>query len=104
MSVTHYRIDRLQRAADQFGMTPAVLARVARKVEEELALDIDALDMAAYCRRFHGVEQAAIAHSADDKILLIEWSRAVAEAFSHCDFYELQGLGHYRIDPCGASL
>ena len=97
VTTPHRYRDRLQRAADQFGMTPAVLARVARKVEQELALDIDALDMAAYCRRFHGVEQAAIAHSADDKILLIEWSRAVAEAFSHCDFYELQGLGHYRI-------
>jgi pimeloyl-ACP methyl ester carboxylesterase len=88
--------DRVQQIADQMGVTSRTTDRVIQRFRAETKKDPDQLSVAQFCTKLQPV-RALVVHGGEDRVLKMEWSRAVAEALPNGEFKVLDGLGHYRI-------
>lgn len=88
--------DRVQQIADQMGVTSRTTNRVIQRFRAETKKDPDQLSVAQFCAKLQPV-RALVVHGGEDRVLKMEWSRAVAKAIENGEFKTLSGLGHYRI-------
>jgi predicted alpha/beta hydrolase family esterase len=97
VTTPHTFKSRIELTSNQFGLNQIVIDKVVKLIEKDVKKDIDELNMVSYCEQLNQVGKVIILHSKTDRILPIEWSRSVSNAFTDCRLYELDNLGHYEI-------
>ncbi len=88
---------RVQYVAEILGVSDKIVNRLIARIEGETKQSIDELNMGTYCANLHQVQDVTLVHSESDRVLPIENSRKIKQAFGRGRLIELQDLGHYSI-------
>lgn len=88
--------ERVDQVARQVGITQKVKQRLIRKVEAEIDLEADTLNVSDFVRQV-SVREALIIHDKADKVIPIDQSRRVKAQWPAARMIEIEGTGHFRI-------
>lgn len=89
-------LDRIDDISRQVGITRQVKLRLISRLEKEIDLDVDRLNVSDFVSKIN-VKEALIIHDKNDKVIPISQSRAIHEKWPACAFMEIEGTGHFRI-------
>lgn len=89
--------NRIKNVAKFLGLSKKVVHKLIRKIEKELHQSVDDFNMYKYCKQLTQVKKATLVHSKTDKIIPIQNSIEVNQAFDNSELIELDNLGHYAI-------
>ena len=87
---------RIADVAELTGVSDGVVRRLRSRLEEELDVEIDALNVSDFVKSIQ-VNRSMIIHDKDDKIIPIDRSKNVHENWEGNIFVEIEGTGHFRI-------
>ena len=88
--------ERIADVADATGVTDTVLNKLVDKLELELDVDVDSLNVSTFVQDIN-VDKALIIHDRDDRVIPIERSLNVHDNWPESEFVEVTETGHFRI-------
>lgn len=94
---------RIADVAQQVGITEGVKQRLIQRLETEIQLDVNTLNVSRFVQSIQ-VEQALILHDKNDRVIPIQQSRSVSQNWTACTLEEIEGTGHFRILRTGFVL
>jgi pimeloyl-ACP methyl ester carboxylesterase len=93
---SHFK-DRIHDIAVFIGISHRTVNRLTNRLEKELNISLDKLNMGEYAGNLNNLKEAIIIHSQSDGVIPIEKARKAHEAIPQSELIELEDLGHYRI-------
>lgn len=88
--------ERIEEVSKQSGITEKVKRKLVSRVESEIELDINTLNVEDFVQKVN-VHSALIIHDKNDKVIPLQQSQAVAAKWEACTLEEIEGTGHFRI-------
>lgn len=88
--------ERIQQVASAVGVTDEVVNRLVARLETELDMDVQTLNVSDFVREIK-VREALIIHDKADRVIPIEISRNVHRNWPNSRMEEVEGTGHFRI-------
>ena len=88
--------ERINDISTQVGNSEKVRKKLIQKLENELNVDVNTLNVSDFVREI-SVKKALIIHDKTDKIIPIERSKNVAENWKVSELIEIEGTGHFKI-------
>lgn len=88
--------ERISDVADAAGFTDVVMRKLIEKLESELNIDVQSLNVSRFVKDIN-VEKSLIIHDRNDKVIPIERSLNVYENWPESEFVEVTETGHFRI-------
>lgn len=89
-------IERIEEVSAQVGITDKVKRRLIARIENEMSVKVDDLNVSDYVKTIN-VAKALIIHDKNDTVIPISRSRNVHRNWRNCDFLEVERTGHFRI-------
>ena len=89
-------LDRIDTVAKEIGISNRVKKKLINRLESELKIDLSKISVAALSKNVN-VKNALILHDEFDKVIRLQESQAVNEAWSASALEVIQGTGHFKI-------
>ncbi|MEM6893813.1 MAG: alpha/beta hydrolase [Bacteroidota bacterium] len=89
-------LERIDDVAEQVGITENVKNRLIAKLQDEIQLNVEELNVSDFVQHIQ-VEKALIIHDKNDRVIPIERSKKVKAHWKNASFLEIEGTGHFRI-------
>lgn len=87
---------RIDDIAEYVGVTETVKRRLINRLEEEMKVDVQQLNVSNFVSKIK-VRDSLIIHDKNDRVIPISQSRNVYQNWENCRFKEIEGTGHFRI-------
>jgi len=87
---------RLDQVEDQVGITKKVRDRLAARMEAELGMKSEELNVSDWVKEIN-VEQAKIWHGKSDRVIPLFQSKTVTDAWPAASLQEVENVGHFAI-------
>jgi pimeloyl-ACP methyl ester carboxylesterase len=88
--------ERIDYVFAQAGLHPKVKTRLIQQLEKDWQLEVDQLNVSQFVQKVN-VEQALILQDKEDRVVPLEQSRRVHEAWPESEIQIVEGTGHFRI-------
>jgi pimeloyl-ACP methyl ester carboxylesterase len=88
--------ERIQDVADQVGITEKVKQKLIHRLEIETGENVSNFNVSEFVKTID-VAQALIIHDKNDTVIPIHRSKNVYQSWKVCEFWEIEGTGHFRI-------
>jgi pimeloyl-ACP methyl ester carboxylesterase len=89
-------LDRIETVSREVGICKGVKIRLIKRLEQELEIDLSEISVAKLAKSVN-VKNALILHDKNDKVILLEESKAVNDAWENCRLEIIEGTGHFKI-------
>jgi len=96
LTVPNRFLERINDVAQQVGITENVKNKLIAKLEHEMQLSVEELNVCDFVQHVQ-VKKALIIHDKNDRVIPIERSKKVKYHWKNADFLEVEGTGHFRI-------
>jgi pimeloyl-ACP methyl ester carboxylesterase len=87
---------RLDQVEDQVGITKKVRDRLAARMEAELGMKSEELNVSDWVKEIN-VNEAKIWHGKSDRVIPMHQSKTVAASWSEATLKEVENVGHFAI-------
>ncbi len=88
--------ERIQSVCDAVGITDKVRDKLITKIESEIEVDINTLNVSDFVKKIK-VNNALIIHDKNDRVIPISQSEAVIKNWKAGELITIEGTGHFRI-------
>lgn len=88
--------ERISYVIQQVGLSPKVERQLVERIEKELQLKVDQLNVSTFVKSAN-VASALIIHDKHDKVIPIQQSRKVQSEWENCKLEEVEGTGHFKV-------
>jgi pimeloyl-ACP methyl ester carboxylesterase len=89
-------LERIEDVCKQIGITENVKKKLIKRFEKETSRDVTKLGVSNFVKKIN-VTKALIIHDKNDTIVPINRARNVYNNWKVCEFFEIEGTGHFRI-------